>query len=61
MRTKAFMTHCFSGRQYWEMYLIKNSTNIHVHLTVAIFNINKYEHVPQVVIEFLTCFKSMQL
>jgi hypothetical protein len=48
-------------RQYWEMYLIKNYTNIHVHLTVVIFNINKYKNVPQVVIEFLTCFKSIQL
>ena len=61
MRTKAFITHCFSGRQYWEMYLIKISTNIHVHLTVAIFNINKYKNVPQVVIEFLTCFKKKSL
>jgi hypothetical protein len=30
-------------------------------LTVAIFNINKYKNVPQVLIEFLACFQSMQL
>jgi hypothetical protein len=41
--------------------VIQTSTNLHVHLTVPICNINKYKSVSQGVIECLACSKFMQL